>query len=152
LETWNALPKLPDTCAWRWVAYHLVQAGRKDDLRQLLLNFEYLQAKLKFTDANALIADYDYLVEEEFRLIQSAIRLSAHVLAHDPPHSDHRKAKRLSGDPRSDRLNGGFRLIFRVPEYSECGFANLLCACVSLRGTRNIKARRERPGCAHRWP
>ena len=26
--------------------------------------------------------------------------------------------------------------------------ANLLCACVSLRGTRNIKARRERPGCA----
>jgi hypothetical protein len=26
--------------------------------------------------------------------------------------------------------------------------ANLLCACVPLRGTRNIKARRERPGCA----
>ena len=46
-------------------AYHLVQAGRKDDLRRLLLDFNYLQAKLAATDPNALIADYDYLAEEE---------------------------------------------------------------------------------------
>ena len=35
----------------------------------------------------------------------------------------------------------GIPAIFRVPEYSECGSQNLLCACVSLRRTRNIKAR-----------
>ena len=84
VEAWDALSKLPDAYAWRWVAYHLVQAGRKDDLRRLLLHFNYLQAKLTATDPNALVADYDYLAdEEEFRFIQSAIRLSAHVLAHD---------------------------------------------------------------------
>jgi hypothetical protein len=27
---------------WRWIAYHLVQAGRKDELRHLLLDFNYL--------------------------------------------------------------------------------------------------------------
>ena len=26
----------------RWIAYHLVQAGRKDELRHLLLDFNYL--------------------------------------------------------------------------------------------------------------
>jgi hypothetical protein len=36
-------------------------------------------------------------------------------------------------------------MIFRVPEYSESPVAIWLCACVSLRRTRNIKARRERP-------
>ncbi len=82
VEAWEALPKLPD--AWRWVGYHMLKAVRKDDLRQLLLNFNYLEAKLATTDTNALIADYDYLaVKEELRLIQSAIRLSAHVLASD---------------------------------------------------------------------
>jgi WD40 repeat protein len=84
LEAWDSLPKLSDSYAWRWVPYHLVQADRKDDLRRLLLDFNYLQAKLAATDTNALIADYDYLGDEqELRLIQSAIRLSAHVLTHD---------------------------------------------------------------------
>ena len=64
VEAWDALPKLPDPYAWRWVAYHMVQAGRKDDLRRLLLNFNYLQAKLAATDPNALIADYDYLPDD----------------------------------------------------------------------------------------
>jgi len=84
VEAWDALPKLPDAYAWRWVGYHMVEAGRKDDLRRLLLNFNYLQANLTATDTNALIADYDYLAnEEELRLIQSALRLSANVLARD---------------------------------------------------------------------
>ena len=65
VEVWDALPKLPDAYAWRWIGYHLVQAGRKDDLRRLLLDFNYLEAKLATTDTNALIADYDYLPDEE---------------------------------------------------------------------------------------
>jgi APAF-1 helical domain len=84
VKAWDSLPKLPDTYAWRWVAYHTMKAGRKDDLRQLLLNFSYLEAKLTVTDANALITDYHYLVDEEdSRLMVSAIRLSAHVLSRD---------------------------------------------------------------------
>ena len=84
VEAWDALPKLPDAYARRWVAYHLVEAGRNDDLRRLLLNFDYLFGKLTATDANALIADYDYLADEEnLRVVQSTIRLSANVLASD---------------------------------------------------------------------
>ena len=84
LKAWDALPKL-SSYAWRWIAYHLVLAGRKDDLRRLLLKFKYLQAKLSATDPYALIADYDWLVDDEgLRLIQSALRLSAHILARNP--------------------------------------------------------------------
>jgi len=83
VEALDASPKL-DSYAWRRVAYHLVQAGRKDDLRRLLLQFNFLEDKLSSTDTNALIADYDYLPEEkDLQLVQSAIRLSAHVLARD---------------------------------------------------------------------
>jgi WD40 repeat protein len=64
---------------------HFAQAGRYDDLRTLLLNFNWLQTKLEATDPNALIADYDYLAgDEDLRVIQSALQLSAHVLARDP--------------------------------------------------------------------
>src|SRR5271165_2613313 len=85
VKVWNALPKLPDAYAWRWVGYHMMKAGRNDDLRRLLLNFNWLQAKLTATDTNAPIADYDYLLEDkDLQLVQSALRLSAHVLARDP--------------------------------------------------------------------
>jgi hypothetical protein len=57
VEAWDALPKLPDAYAWGWIGYHMVKAGRKDDLRRLLLDFNYLEAKLFATDTNALIAD-----------------------------------------------------------------------------------------------
>jgi WD40 repeat protein len=84
VEAWDALRKLSDAYAWRWVGYHLVQARRKDELGRLLLNINYLQAKLAATDTNALIADYDYLpADPDLRLVQSAIRLSANVLARD---------------------------------------------------------------------
>jgi hypothetical protein len=80
VEAWDALPKLPDMYAWRWIGYHLVKAGREDDLRRLLLDFNYLYVKLAATDPNALIADYDYLLEDkDLQLVQSAIRLSAHA-------------------------------------------------------------------------
>jgi len=50
-----------------------------------LLNFNYLEAKLTATDANALIADYDYLLEDkDLQLVQSALGLSANVIARDP--------------------------------------------------------------------
>jgi hypothetical protein len=38
----------------------------------VLLDFDFLQAKLEFTDAGALIADYDYLPKDaDLRLGQS---------------------------------------------------------------------------------
>jgi hypothetical protein len=85
VEAWDGQPKLPDAYAWRWMAYHLVQAGCKNDLRQLLLNFDWLEGKLQTTDLNALILDYDHLAggDKDLDSIRSTIRLSAHVLARD---------------------------------------------------------------------
>ena len=99
LEAWNALPKLPDHYAWRWVAYHLAKAGREEDLRRLLLNFDYLHAKVGATDSNALIADYDYLPEDkDLQLVQSAIRLSTDILASDPRQLAEQLTGRLLGN------------------------------------------------------
>jgi hypothetical protein len=68
------------------------------------LDFNYLEAKLAATDTNALIADYDYLPEDkDLRLVQSAIRLSANVLAGDERlklRSRCRARRYLQMDPR----------------------------------------------------
>jgi WD40 repeat protein len=81
VNAWGDLLRLPDAYAWRWVMWHLKQAGRSVELRQLLFDFNWLQGKLEATNSNALIDDFDLLGEDEDgRVVQSAIRLSAHVL------------------------------------------------------------------------
>jgi WD40 repeat protein len=66
------------------LAHHLVESGRKDELHELLYNFDWLQAKLDATDVTSLISDYDHMPENpDLHLVQSALRLSAHVLARD---------------------------------------------------------------------
>jgi 5'-methylthioadenosine/S-adenosylhomocysteine nucleosidase len=64
--------------------YHLSRAGKFNDLKTLLLSFNWMQAKLKHVDVQSLIEDYGLLgTEKELRLVQEAIRLSAHVLFED---------------------------------------------------------------------
>lgn len=85
LDAWGSLHVLPDMYAWQYVAYHLIGADRGTELRTLLLNYNWLCAKLKATDSASLIRDYDYFSpgDEVLRLVQGAIRLSAHKLAID---------------------------------------------------------------------
>ncbi|WP_086756473.1 NB-ARC domain-containing protein [Nostoc sp. 106C] len=66
------------------LAYHLLAGVREGELQQLLCDFRWLQAKLGNININALLADYDFLPEDEnLQLIQGALRLSAHVLNED---------------------------------------------------------------------
>ena len=66
------------------LAYHLFEAGKKEDIRTLLLDFDWMQARLRATDAVGLIHDYDFLPsQQDIQTIQRAIRLSAHVLFRD---------------------------------------------------------------------
>ena len=67
------------------LVYHLMAAGRRDELRQLLLDYGWLQAQLAASGINGLIADYDDLSDDKtVRLVQNSLRLSSHVLAISP--------------------------------------------------------------------
>jgi WD40 repeat protein len=88
VDSWHDVYRLPHGYAWRLLAYHLLAAGQSERLRELLLDFDWMRAKLEATDPNALLADYDALEkdrpeDQELRLVHGAIRLSAHVLARD---------------------------------------------------------------------
>ena len=87
----------------RHLPFHLHDTDRDKDARIVLLDFDFLQAKLESTDASALIADYDYLPNEpDLRLVQSAIRLSAHVLARDPRELAGQLTGRFLANPAPD--------------------------------------------------
>lgn len=85
LDGWADFYHLPDGYAWRFVAYHLVQAGRIQQLRDLLLAFNWVRTKLLATDVYELIADYEFLADSDrdCNLIQGALRLSIYVLSKD---------------------------------------------------------------------
>src|SRR5512135_2267970 len=67
------------------LAYHLVEANRREELRGLLLDCRWLEAKLKATDVGHLIADYEPLAgDRPLGLVRDALRLSTHHLVRDP--------------------------------------------------------------------
>jgi WD40 repeat protein len=63
---------------------HISQVGQVGRLRELLPDLDWLEAKLGASDVAALIRDYDLLPgDDELRLVQDALRLSAPVLSSD---------------------------------------------------------------------
>ncbi len=65
--------------------HHLVRADREAELEALLLDFQWLQAKLETAGVAALIDDYEMLPgKEDAGLVRSALSLAANVLAGDP--------------------------------------------------------------------
>ncbi|HEX8199143.1 MAG TPA: NB-ARC domain-containing protein [Isosphaeraceae bacterium] len=67
------------------LAAHLVTSNRGDELRGLLLDCQWLEAKLKATDVVQLLADYKpFAGNRALSLVRDALRLSAHHLARDP--------------------------------------------------------------------
>ncbi|MBZ5624484.1 MAG: TIR domain-containing protein [Acidobacteriia bacterium] len=107
---WRNLPELPGEYPWRWLPWHLAQAERKDDLQRILWDPRWIEAKLKATDVNALIADYEHLKPAaEAELLQGALRLSSHVLAADPEQFASQMIGRLlphHGSPAIQRFVG----------------------------------------------
>jgi WD40 repeat protein len=73
-----------DQYGLRHIPAHLFRARQNEDLNKLLLDFDWVLAKLESTDVNSLIVDYNYLPDDHtVRLVQNAIRLSSNVIAHD---------------------------------------------------------------------
>ncbi|HAG81256.1 MAG TPA: hypothetical protein DCL61_08795, partial [Cyanobacteria bacterium UBA12227] len=79
--------------ALKHLPYHMVEASRFEQLHQWLTDFDFIDAKVSALGAQALIEDYDLAFNpdvllsgekaETLRLIQGAIRLSAHILDRD---------------------------------------------------------------------
>ena len=73
--------------------YHLAQASMTGDLCDILTEFDFLEYKVFAAKVQPLIEDYDFALKpniefsedkkESLRLIQGAIRLSAHILAEE---------------------------------------------------------------------
>jgi WD40 repeat protein len=96
VDAWPEWGRLPDKYAWRWLPWHLAQAGRRPEIERLLWDPQWLRAKLRATDVNALIEDFDHLKPaREAELIQDALRLSSHILAKDPSQFNSQLAGRL---------------------------------------------------------
>jgi len=96
VDAWSNWMRLPDAFAWRWLTWHLMQAGRTADIERILWDPAWLKAKLNKTDVNALIGDFEYLKpSREAELVQGALRLSSHVLARDPAQFASQMAGRL---------------------------------------------------------
>jgi WD40 repeat protein/transcriptional regulator with XRE-family HTH domain len=82
------------------LAYHLKEAGQRDALRDLLLDYGWMRARLVATGVAGLLADYDQLPDDaDLRLVQGALRLSAHVLGQDPAQLGGQLLGRLLGQP-----------------------------------------------------
>jgi len=84
----NGWPTGPnDGYFYQRLAHHLHEAGKREDLKKLLFDYGWLHKKLEVTDANGLMADYDYAADDpQARLVQGAVRLSSHALALDRSH------------------------------------------------------------------
>jgi hypothetical protein len=99
ITNYGDLHALPDNYSWRYIAYHLIGAGQKTILRELLIKYAWIDKKLHSTDANVLIDDYGMLLahgkDETIRLIHSALNMSAHVLYKDKCALAHQLAGRL---------------------------------------------------------
>ena len=95
----NGWPSGPnDGYFFQHLVYHLSQAQRSEEIRSLLLDFDWIEAKLQATDVPSLLSDYDRAdSDEDLSLIQGAIRLSAHVLFRNPEQLPGQLAGRLVG-------------------------------------------------------
>ena len=66
--------------------YHLAQAGETRTLRALLLDYDWIAARLKAGGVSAVLGDYEAAADddEDLRLVRQTLNLSAPLLALDP--------------------------------------------------------------------
>ena len=82
-DGWHTGPD--DGYFFQHLPYHLAEAGRADERRALLFDYRWLRRKLEVAGVNRLIEDLEPLRDDaEARMLAGALRLSAHVLNHQP--------------------------------------------------------------------
>jgi hypothetical protein len=89
IERWGDLQRLPDAVdpayAWRWIGYHLREAGRQDQLDGLLVDLPWLQRKLEHKGIAALESEFAYASDQpQLQRLRRLLRNASHVLAAHP--------------------------------------------------------------------
>lgn len=98
-DRWVTLPDEPEY-PWQYLAYHLSNAGRQQELEQVLTSADWLYGRLTRYSYGALTSDFAYAEADAALLsIRDAIVLSAHVLAREPAALMGQLAGRLRGNP-----------------------------------------------------
>jgi WD40 repeat protein len=85
---------------YQHLAYHLAGAGRRAELRDLLLDPRWLVKRLHGSGVQDLLGDFEALgvaEDPELRLLRDALRLSSHLLAGQPEQLAAQLAGRLGG-------------------------------------------------------
>ena len=102
LGAWPDVRLLPHRYAWRWLSHHLLEAGQGNELRALLLDFDWLRRKLDATDIYSLLADFFCLPgDATLQMLHNVLRLASHVLAKDKSQLATQLMGRLA-DPERD--------------------------------------------------
>jgi WD40 repeat protein len=79
---WESGPH--DGYYFRWLAYHMQEAGEVQELRLLLSNPEWIRARLEDQNITGLIDDFEFVsFDPNLRLIQQALQLSLSILTRD---------------------------------------------------------------------
>ncbi|OQW94837.1 MAG: hypothetical protein BWK79_04615 [Beggiatoa sp. IS2] len=65
---------------FEYLCVHLYRVGRANELRSLLLDFDWLQSKLQATTLYALLNDYELLEDRALDLVKKALYEGAYVL------------------------------------------------------------------------
>ena len=100
-EGWHALK--PDGYAFEHLLWHLHEADRDKEVRGLLFDFGWLQARLEATDVAGVLSDYAVIEKDnECALVQSAVYLSSHAVAKDPAQLAGQLCGRLGGERTPD--------------------------------------------------
>lgn len=81
---WTGLPD--DGYVFRWLPWHLAEAGRQEELRTLLLDLSWLRAQIGAVGPRVAAESFDLLQPQDSlaRLAQGALRMSATALASRP--------------------------------------------------------------------
>jgi len=85
ISKWTTGPN--DGYYFEHLCYHLKIAGKKEDLKNLLLNFSWLQLRLEKQGILSLINDFNFLYDDsDINVLHHALKLSAHVLLNHKSH------------------------------------------------------------------
>ncbi len=126
---WSSGPE--DGYFYRHLAYHMKEAGKREELRKLLLNFEWMCKKIKcvrlmqekdgkgIPDLNSLLHDYESISNEpEIELVKGAIQLSFDVIVK----GEAQFSGQLIGRLHVFNQNEGIRLLLdQATEWKENG-------------------------------